>query len=165
MPTFLAIKGDQGVVDTLKGADPQGLTNLIARHAGPNPPVAPLPPKAEEAKAKGTEAFKKGEWAAAVELYGEAIKEAVGALPRRLGKRSLTCSLIARHGSVVRQPLRHSPQPPLLPFPCFAPLRTKPCRTRPLRRSQGDRAAAIMGQRLGSSRRGSGRICSSRRRC
>lgn len=79
MPTFLAIKGDQGVVDTLKGADPQGLTNLIARHAGPNPPVAPLPPKAEEAKAKGTEAFKKGDWATAVDLYGEAIKEAVRA--------------------------------------------------------------------------------------
>ncbi|ORY77557.1 thioredoxin-like protein [Leucosporidium creatinivorum] len=76
MPTFLAIKGEQGVVDTLKGADPQGLTNLIARHAGPNPPVAPLPPKAEEAKAKGTEAFKAGDWATAVEFYGKAIEEA-----------------------------------------------------------------------------------------
>lgn len=52
MPTFLAIKAGQ-VVDTLKGADPAGLTRLVNVNAGPNPPVAPLPPAAEAAKTEG----------------------------------------------------------------------------------------------------------------
>lgn len=101
MPTFLAIKAGN-VVDTvslpqprlgpqrradpsfptcrtpqLKGADTQGLTQLVVRHAGPNPPVAPLPDKAEEAKAKGNEAFRLGDWATAIDWYSKAIEEAV----------------------------------------------------------------------------------------
>lgn len=52
MPTFLAIKAGQ-VADTLKGADPQGLTLLVAKNAGPDPPVAPLPADAEAAKVAG----------------------------------------------------------------------------------------------------------------
>ena len=76
MPTFLAIKAGN-VVDTLKGADPQGLTQMIVRHAGPNPPVAPLSEAAETAKAKGNEAFKQRHWSAAVESYTEGIAEAV----------------------------------------------------------------------------------------
>lgn len=71
MPTFLAIKAGQVVdnvnvlsyfdpiqllihpISQLKGADPQGLARLVASHAGPNPPIAPLPEAAEAAKAAG----------------------------------------------------------------------------------------------------------------
>ena len=52
MPTFLAFKEGK-VVGTLKGADPAGLTSLVAKNAGPNPPVAPLPVDAEGAKVAG----------------------------------------------------------------------------------------------------------------
>ncbi|KAJ7672790.1 thioredoxin-like protein [Mycena rosella] len=36
MPTFFAIKGTT-VVGMLRGADPQGLTRLVQKHAGSNP--------------------------------------------------------------------------------------------------------------------------------
>ena len=37
----------------LKGADPNGLRNLVSRHAGPNPPIPPLPEDAEAIKVAG----------------------------------------------------------------------------------------------------------------
>ena len=37
----------------LKGADPAGLTRLVKTHAGPNPPVAPLPKEIEDLKNDG----------------------------------------------------------------------------------------------------------------
>ncbi|KAK4706185.1 hypothetical protein P7C70_g35, partial [Phenoliferia sp. Uapishka_3] len=94
MPTFLAIKAGQ-VVDTMKGADPQGLVRLVGKNAGPNPPVAPLPTEAETAKAAGNvhfetsfcfsssvlksvyllqAFFKAADYSSAVEKYSEAIK-------------------------------------------------------------------------------------------
>jgi thioredoxin-like negative regulator of GroEL len=51
MPTFLILKGGK-VVESLKGADPGGLTRMVKKHAG-SPPFAPLPEKAEEAKTAG----------------------------------------------------------------------------------------------------------------
>ncbi|GAA5821012.1 hypothetical protein JCM3770_004470 [Rhodotorula araucariae] len=72
MPTFFAIKAGK-VVDTLKGADPAGLTRLAHAHAGPNPPVPPLSPEAEQAKEEGNALFKSGEYAKAHEAYGRAI--------------------------------------------------------------------------------------------
>lgn len=81
MPTFLAIKAGN-VVDTMKGADPQGLTQMIIRHAGPNPPAVPLSEAAEEAKSKGNEAFKQRHWSTAVEHYSKGIEEAVSGIRR-----------------------------------------------------------------------------------
>ncbi|BGP50818.1 hypothetical protein JCM10450v2_006744 [Rhodotorula kratochvilovae] len=72
MPTFFAIKAGK-VVDTLKGADPAGLTRLAHAHAGPNPPVPPLSPEAEQAKEEGNALFKAGEFDKAREAYGRAI--------------------------------------------------------------------------------------------
>lgn len=57
----------------LKGADPQGLTQMVVRHAGPNPPVAPLAPEAEAAKLKGNDHFKAAEYGPAIEQYTIAI--------------------------------------------------------------------------------------------
>ena len=37
----------------VRGADPNGLKNLVARHAGPNPPIPPLPEGAEAVKTAG----------------------------------------------------------------------------------------------------------------
>lgn len=51
MPTFLIFKAGK-VVDSLKGADPGGLTRLVKKHAA-GAPVSPLPEKAEEAKNAG----------------------------------------------------------------------------------------------------------------
>ncbi|KAL8293661.1 hypothetical protein RQP46_000362 [Phenoliferia psychrophenolica] len=73
MPTFLAIKSGQ-VVDTLKGADPAGLTRLVAQNAGPNPPIAPLPAAAEAAKVAGNASFKAADFASAIDKYTEAIE-------------------------------------------------------------------------------------------
>ncbi|CDZ98446.1 thioredoxin h [Phaffia rhodozyma] len=72
MPTFLAIKSGK-VVETIKGADPAGLTRLVKTHSGPNPPVAPLPQEAEDAKTAGNTAFKEGQWEKAIEHYSQAI--------------------------------------------------------------------------------------------
>ncbi|KAF8646750.1 hypothetical protein AX16_007077 [Volvariella volvacea WC 439] len=74
MPTFIAIKAGKPV-DQLRGADPNGLQNLVKRHAGPNPPIPPLPEKAEEAKAAGNEHFKKGEYKEAIAKYTEALDQ------------------------------------------------------------------------------------------
>jgi hypothetical protein len=76
MPTFITIKAGTQVETpnaTVKGADMQGLSQMLAAHAGPNPPVAPLPPAAEEAKNRGNEAFRKGEYARAIDEYTTAL--------------------------------------------------------------------------------------------
>ncbi|KAJ7668535.1 thioredoxin-like protein [Mycena polygramma] len=72
MPTFLAIKAGK-VVDMVRGADPQGLARLVSQHGGPNPPVAPLPQEAEEAKVAGNALYKDGNYAEAIEKYSAAI--------------------------------------------------------------------------------------------
>jgi thioredoxin-like negative regulator of GroEL len=75
MPTFYAIKaGTQ--VDNLRGADPRGLETMISKHAGPNPPVPPLPEEAETAKTEGNKLFGQGKWQEAVEAYSRAIQHA-----------------------------------------------------------------------------------------
>lgn len=75
MPTFFAIKAGKQV-DTTRGADIRGLTSMVVKHVGPNPPVAPLPVEAEAAKMEGNAAFGKGEWQAAVDAYTRAIEHA-----------------------------------------------------------------------------------------
>lgn len=65
----------------LKGADPQGLTRLALKHAGPNPPIAPLPEAAEAAKVAGNAFFKDGKYGEAIERYSEAISLAVRCSP------------------------------------------------------------------------------------
>ncbi|CAK5281827.1 unnamed protein product [Mycena citricolor] len=72
MPTFLALKQGQ-VLETVRGADPQGLARMIAVRGGPNPPVAPLPAEAEAAKVAGNAFFKDGKYPEAIEKYSEAI--------------------------------------------------------------------------------------------
>ncbi|KAJ7125062.1 hypothetical protein C8R44DRAFT_914588 [Mycena epipterygia] len=72
MPTFLAIKA-QGVVDMVRGADPQGLGRLVSQHAGPNPPVPPLSDEAEAEKTAGNAFYKDGRYAEAIEKYTAAI--------------------------------------------------------------------------------------------
>ncbi|GAA5905051.1 hypothetical protein JCM8208_007670 [Rhodotorula glutinis] len=88
MPTFFAIKAGQ-VVDTLKGADPAGLTRLAQAHAGPNPPVPPLSAEAEHLKDEGNQLFKKGEFDKAREAFGRAIELAPTSFIL-LGNRSLS---------------------------------------------------------------------------
>ena len=51
MPTFLILQGGK-VVDSLKGADPAGLTRLVKKHAAGRPSV-PLGAEAEGEKSKG----------------------------------------------------------------------------------------------------------------
>jgi len=72
MPTFLAIKSGS-VVDTVRGADPQGLGRLVSQYGGPNPPVAPLPADAEAAKVAGNAFYKDGKYPEAIEKYTDAI--------------------------------------------------------------------------------------------
>jgi len=72
MPTFIAFKSGKPV-ETIKGADPRLLNNLVKKHAGPNPPIPPLPEAAEEAKLAGNDHFKKGEYNEAVKKYSTAI--------------------------------------------------------------------------------------------
>ncbi|GAA6019189.1 hypothetical protein JCM11491_001411 [Sporobolomyces phaffii] len=88
MPTFFAIQSGK-VVGDLKGADPAALNRLVYTHAGPNPPVAPLSPEAETAKAAGNAAFKAGDFPAALAKYSEAISHAPSSYIL-LGNRSLT---------------------------------------------------------------------------
>ncbi|KAL7417825.1 thioredoxin-like protein [Mrakia frigida] len=71
MPTFLAIKAGQ-VVQT--GADPAGLIKLVKAHAGPNPPLPPLPAEVESFKADGNKLFQSGSYHEAVGKYSDAIK-------------------------------------------------------------------------------------------
>jgi len=73
MPTFVAIQAGK-VVDSLKGVDPTRLKNLVARHAGPNPPVPPLPEEAEAFKASGNTLFQAKQFSEALEMYTEAIQ-------------------------------------------------------------------------------------------
>jgi len=73
MPTFVTIKAGK-VVDSLKGADPNGLKSLVARHAGPNPPIPPLPDDAEAGKAAGNILFQARQFSEALEKYTEAIQ-------------------------------------------------------------------------------------------
>jgi len=75
MPTFVAIKAGK-VVDLLKGANPNGLKNLVTRHAGPNPPIVPLPEDAEAMKAAGNALFQAKQFNEALEKYTEAIQRA-----------------------------------------------------------------------------------------
>ncbi|THU89780.1 thioredoxin-like protein, partial [Dendrothele bispora CBS 962.96] len=89
MPTFLAIKPNDSsssndpqasktgqVVETLRGADPQGLHRMVAAHAShaytPNSTLGST--EAEEGKKKGNEAFAQGRFKDAVEEYTKAIK-------------------------------------------------------------------------------------------
>lgn len=61
----------------MKGADMRGLAQLVQAHAGPNPPVAPLPAAAEEFKVQGNAAFKEEKWQEAIDAYSKAIDAAV----------------------------------------------------------------------------------------
>ncbi|KAM5541766.1 hypothetical protein V8D89_004495 [Ganoderma adspersum] len=74
MPTFVVIR-ETGVVDMLRGADPRGLSAMVAKHASATPASAgpPLPAEAEKAKAEGNAAFAKGEYQNAIESYTRAI--------------------------------------------------------------------------------------------
>ncbi|KAF9009299.1 thioredoxin-like protein [Hymenopellis radicata] len=74
MPTFFAIKSGKPV-DSLRGADPNGLKAMITKHA-------------EAAKVKGNKAFAAGDWTGAVEAYTEALKHAPKS-PQLYGNRSL----------------------------------------------------------------------------
>jgi tetratricopeptide (TPR) repeat protein len=88
MPTFLAFKAGAQVAGALvRGADPNALGALVARHAGPNPPVAPLPAEAEAAKAAGNAAFAEGAYERAVEEYTRALEAAPESV-QLLGNRS-----------------------------------------------------------------------------
>lgn len=71
MPTFVVIRAGE-VVDTLRGADAQGLAAMVARHAA----VPPLPPAAEEAKAAGNAAFAAGDLATAAAHYTRGLESA-----------------------------------------------------------------------------------------
>ncbi|GAA6021984.1 hypothetical protein JCM10207_002394 [Rhodosporidiobolus poonsookiae] len=93
MPTFFAIKAGK-LVDTLKGADPQGLNRLVLTHAGPNPPVPPLSVEAEAAKEEGNALFKAGDYAGAREKYSRAI-ELAPASYLFLGNRALASSKLS----------------------------------------------------------------------
>jgi len=88
MPTFLAIKAGK-VVDSLRGVDPQGLDRLVASHAGPNPPVAPLPEAAEAAKVAGNASFQQKKYSDALAKYSEAISLAPTSA-QLYGNRSIT---------------------------------------------------------------------------
>lgn len=70
MPTFLVIK-DGGVVDTMRGADRNGLTAMVSKHASGGGGGGPS--EVEKAKAEGNAAFKAGRYAEAVEHYTRAI--------------------------------------------------------------------------------------------
>jgi len=84
MPTFLVFKPNPSdpnakigeVVETLKGADPQGLRRIIAAHAShAYAPKGALPSaEAEEAKMKGNAAFAEGKYRDAVQEYTKAIE-------------------------------------------------------------------------------------------
>ncbi|KAK7472344.1 DnaJ (Hsp40), subfamily C, member 8, variant 2 [Stygiomarasmius scandens] len=84
MPTFLVFKPNPSdpnakigeVVETLKGADPQGLRRIIAAHAShAYAPKGGLPAaEAEEAKKKGNAAFAEGRYKDAVQEYTKAIE-------------------------------------------------------------------------------------------
>lgn len=52
-PSTLKVIKAGKVVETLKGADPNGLRRIVQTHAGPNPPIKPLPADAEKAKEEG----------------------------------------------------------------------------------------------------------------
>ena len=75
MPTFVVIR-ESGVVDMLRGADPRGLSAMVAKHASvpPAPAGPPLPAEAEKAKMEGNTAFAAGEYEKAVEHYSRAIE-------------------------------------------------------------------------------------------
>ena len=75
MPTFVVIR-ETGVVDMLRGADPRGLSAMVAKHASapPVPAGPPLPAEAEKAKVEGNAAFVKGEYQSAIESYTRAIE-------------------------------------------------------------------------------------------
>lgn len=84
-------------MQTLKGADVAGLRRMISTHAGPNPPVKPLPADAEKAKEEGNVGlhhsrtssvpdhlpafpqafFKAGAYGDAVKSYSKALESAV----------------------------------------------------------------------------------------
>ncbi|KAF5357399.1 hypothetical protein D9758_005938 [Tetrapyrgos nigripes] len=84
MPTFIVIKPTSEdpnaktgqVVETLRGADPQGLRRIIAAHAShAYAPNSALPSaEAEEEKKKGNQAFAENMYAEAIEAYTRAIE-------------------------------------------------------------------------------------------
>jgi len=78
MPTFIAIKAD-GPIQTIQGADPQGLYRMIATHGTPkretySPPSALPFPEAEVAKKAGNDAFAAKDYREAVTQYTKAIE-------------------------------------------------------------------------------------------
>lgn len=81
MPTFITIKpGDPSaksgeVVQTLQGADPAGLNQMIATHASHayNPPNALPSEEAEQLKKEANAAFGTGNYKDAIELYTKAL--------------------------------------------------------------------------------------------
>jgi len=73
MPTFIAIV-DGEVKGTVQGADPEGLTHLVAQNA--RLPVPRLPAAAEEKRLAGNELFQSGKWEEAYEKYSKAIEAA-----------------------------------------------------------------------------------------
>ncbi|TBU45452.1 thioredoxin-domain-containing protein [Dichomitus squalens] len=74
MPTFVVIR-ESGVVDMLRGADPRGLSAMVAKHASASsaPAGPPLPAEAEKAKMEGNTAFAAGEYEKAIDSYSRAI--------------------------------------------------------------------------------------------
>jgi thioredoxin-like negative regulator of GroEL len=104
MPTFITVKaGAQVDGAQVRGADPHRLVQLIAAHAGPNPPVAPLPAAAEAAEAAGNKAFADGEYEAAAVDYTRALEVAPDTVPL-LGNRSF--AYLKRYGQTKDAVLR-----------------------------------------------------------
>ncbi|KAK4046761.1 hypothetical protein OIV83_005866 [Microbotryomycetes sp. JL201] len=99
MPTFKVIKQGQ-VVETIRGADPPSLMKAITAHAGPNPPVAPLPTEAQEAKDLADAAFKAQDFDKALEHYSEAIEHASES-PQLYANRSITHLKIGNSSAAV----------------------------------------------------------------
>ena len=97
MPTFYAIK-ESGPVDSIRGANTQGLVAMVAKHAS----APALPAEAEKAKTEGNAAFAKGEYQRAIECYTGAI-EAAPQSAVLYGNRALAYIKLAKSPGVTRE--------------------------------------------------------------
>lgn len=74
MPTFLVIN-ENGVADTMRGANPSALAAMVLRHAsGATPSGASQAAGVDKVKAEGNAAFAAGKYAEAIECYSRAIE-------------------------------------------------------------------------------------------